>query len=129
MLHYKNIEVNAIQGEAVKFIKDCKGLIRGQCGTDSLVWLTHVGVYLESPESKNPILVGLSEGCIAPVNLLHINMYEGCLDNVILSNTSVCGIFDTTERSLSTVVEEYNTTQTGQFIEVIELVPSTSTLV
>lgn len=125
-MSYSSQRLQAIHLEAVEFIKSCKGLIKDQHRTDGLIQLTHVGVYQQCSDSKNPHLVGLIDGMLISINRLEIDLLDGKVENVMLSRDSVGGSLENEDLSMVERIALYNKEieslpTTGKFLDFIRV--------
>lgn len=117
-MSYTSENIKRQHEAAIAKIKACNGLIGDDHRQNGKIQITHVGVFMQSDEAKNPVLVALIDGVLFCIN--HINITG---EAPTLSRNSVGGNVDAVSLSMEERCQRYNDDQgrLGKFLEIIQV--------
>jgi len=117
-MSYTSENIKKHHDAAIEKIKAQNGLIKDEHRTNGMIQITHVGRFLQTPSSKNPVLVALLDGVLFCIN--HIDITGG---DIMLSRNSVGGTVDAVSLSMLERCQRYNDDAhtVGKFIEIVSV--------
>lgn len=117
-MSYTSQNIKAQHEAAIEKIKACNGLIADDHRPNGKIQITHVGVFQQGPQTKNPVLVALLDGVLFCIN--HIDITG---DEISLSRQSVGGTVDAVSLSMEERCQRYNDNEgsLGKFLEIIQV--------
>ena len=109
-------DINQANAAVIEKIKACDGLINDDHRPNGKIQISHVGVFQQGPQAKNPVLVALLDGVLFCIN--HIDTTGG---EISLSRNSVGGTVDAVSLSMEERCQRYNDNEgsLGKFLEII----------
>lgn len=115
-MSYTSENIKRHHEAAIAKIKACNGLIGDEHRPNGKIQITHVGVFQQGPQAKNPVLVALLDGVLFCIN--HIDITD---DEITLSRNSVGGTVEFVSLSMDERCKRYNENKwaLGKFLEII----------
>jgi hypothetical protein len=115
-MSYTSENIKRHHEAAIAKIKACNGLIGDEHRPNGKIQITHVGVFQQGPQAKNPVLVALLDGVLFCIN--HIDITD---DEITLSRNSVGGTVEFVSLSMDERCQRYNDDEgrLGKFLEII----------
>ena len=126
-MNYTNQMIKTIHTNAIQFLKGSGGVVEDLHRDGGKITLTHVGIFLQTQASGNPLLVGLIDGVLTSLNhLLITSLPDGSVMGVSLSKESVGGILGYPDLPMEERYKSYNKDLegipgTGRILELIEI--------
>jgi len=115
-MSYTSENIKRHHEAAIAKIKAYNGLIGDEHRPNGKIQITHVGVFQQEPQAKNPVLVALLDGVLFCIN--HIDITD---DEITLSRNSVGGTVEFVSLSMDERCKRYNENKwaLGKFLEII----------
>jgi len=115
---YSNPNIKARHEAAIKQIKAQNGLIDDLHRPNGKIQISHVGVFQQNPNAKNPLLVALLDGVMFCIN--HIDLTQ---ERPALSRESVGGTMEAISLPMIERCQRYNdeACTIGKFIQIVHV--------